>query len=157
MRRRCMHMLMMMALMAGVLAAPAGAFAATSGCGTVGQRADFTIKQVITNSLVMQGWVKHTVYRCWSGGSFTRVDQQIISKGFVGVESISAVKNNHDLLFNTYDKAVETKFHAATLRCTLDIILETQIDDDDGLTNRLTRQGGICLEEVLRITSVTWY
>lgn len=156
--RRTTSLIVGLSLIVGVLAAPAGAFAATSGCKTAGQKDFYEIRQNITNSYIQSGWIQQTVYFCWSGGSFTTWTRNPTSYSMSGVVSLGVyLRNDHDLLLNTYDRALETQWKAATLRCDHYLIQETQTDNDDGLVNRLTRIGNIslCAFEYARWTGHT--
>jgi hypothetical protein len=41
--------------------------------------------------------------------------------------------NNHNLLFNTYDRSIEEDFTFTKLSCNFNVIQEIWLDNDDGL------------------------
>lgn len=136
-----------------------GVAAASSGCKTAGQQDNYVIRQNVTNSLIQSGWIKQTVYFCWSvAGEFTTWSPNAPSKSMSGVVSITVKsRNDHDLLINTYDRSMETQWKATTLRCDHTLVQETQTDNDAGLVKRLWRIGAVdvCAFEYAQWTSHT--
>ena len=154
MRRLIRVMLVAFMVASATLAAPSETFAASSGCKTAGQQDYYAIKQNITNSLIQSGWIKQTVYFCWNG-NFTTFSPNTPTKSMSGVVSLSIKqRNDHDLLVNTYDRSMETQWKASTLRCDHTLTQETQVDNDEGLVNRLRRVGAIdvCVWEYVQWT-----
>ena len=104
--------------------------------------------------MIQSGWIKQTVYFCWNG-NFTTFSPNTPTKSMSGVVSLSIKqRNDHDLLVNTYDRSMETQWKASTLRCDHTLTQETQVDNDEGLVNRLRRVGAIdvCVWEYVQWT-----
>lgn len=165
MRRFLTSLVLVVPLLVGSLAGPMGAAAASkrlsvtpnsTGCGTSGYTLLVTTKQRGNNAFIGSARFHESVYRCWNGSTFTSgpswVDRSYSS--VTGVfTSISRTDNSHDLLFNFYDRSMETDWSFGGTWCSHKVYQELWLANDDG-SAAAKWHGDDCLQEYLTIAIV---
>jgi hypothetical protein len=128
----------------------------SSGCGTSGYTLQVTIRQRVTNSFIGSARFHESVYRCWNGSTFTS-GPSWVDRSFSNVTGIftgiSRQDNSHDLLFNFYDRSMETDWSFGGTWCSHKVYQEIWLANDDG-SAAAKWHGDDCVQEYLTITSV---